>query len=376
MKKNRSKFLTLCISWFLILISSCMRSGEKDMTIPELSVPGSGAWLTGELIYPLDQKTTLQCHASTIAEISNGLIAAWFGGTQERNPDVGIWISRCIDGSWSGPVEVVDGIINDTLRYPCWNPVLFHPEGGPLMLFYKVGPNPREWWGMVVTSDNEGESWSVPKKLGYSKKNEHLIGPVKNKPVQLADGTILCPSSTEEEMEGDIQWRVHFEASHDLGRTWNTIGPINEGNAFDAIQPTILIHPGEQLQILCRTRQNVISQSWSEDKGNSWSKMNDTRLPNPNSGIDAVTLSDGRHLLVYNHTQTNGDFPRGREMLNVALSSDGTNWVPVLTLEKQKGEYSYPAVIQTSDNLVHITYTYKRESVKHVVLNPAKLTHQ
>src|SRR5205823_13495597 len=92
-----------------------------------------------------------------------------------------------------------------------------------------------------------------------------------------------------------------------------------------------------------------------------------TSLPNPNSGIDAVTLKDGRHLLVYNHT------PSGRSPLNVAVSGDGKEWRAALVLEKEPGEYSYPAVIQTSDGLVHATYTFKRERIKHVVIDPGEL---
>ena len=101
--------------------------------------------------------------------------------------------------------------------------------------------------------------------------------------------------------------------------------------------------------------------------------MTATALPNPNAGTDAVTLKDGRQLLVYNHTTRRGGFPSGRAMLNVAVSTDGTAWQPVLTLERAKGEYSYPAVIQTADGLVHITHTYQRRSVKHVVLDPRKI---
>ncbi len=93
-----------------------------------------------------------------------------------------------------------------------------------------------------------------------------------------------------------------------------------------------------------------------------------TTLPNPNSGIAAVTLTDGRHLLVYNHT------PKGRSPLNVAVSRDGKDWQAALVLEDQPGEYSYPAVIQTSDGLVHITYTWQRRRVRHVVVDPAKLS--
>jgi predicted neuraminidase len=90
-------------------------------------------------------------------------------------------------------------------------------------------------------------------------------------------------------------------------------------------------------------------------------------LPHPGSGIDGVTLADGRHLLVYNHTR------RGRSPLNVALSQDGRHWQAALVLEREPGEYSYPAVIQTPDGRVHITYTWRRERIKHVVLDPAQL---
>jgi predicted neuraminidase len=156
-----------------------------------------------------------------------------------------------------------------------------------------------------------------------------------------------------------------------LGKTWDVIGPINDGKEFGAIQPSILTYADGRMQVMCRSQQNVITQSWSEDGGRTWGKMTATDLPNPNAGTDAVTLKDGRQLLVYNHT-TRRSTPRGREMLNVAISKDGIDWKPILTLERQKGEHSYPAVIQASDGNVHITYTYHRQSVKYVVLTPSK----
>lgn len=354
-----------------LLMSFATVYGQFD--IPPVSEPGEGAYIHGELIYPLDDKPTPECHASTIEQIEGGFVAAWFGGTYERHPDVGIWVSQNLDGTWSHPVQVATGFQNDSLRYPCWNPVLFQPEDGPLMLFYKVGPNPREWWGMLTTSENNGRTWTDPVKLGKNEKIGHLLGPVKNKPIQLEDGTIMCPSSIEVEEGNDLKWMVHFEFTKDLGKTWEVVGPINDGEEFDAIQPSILTYPDETMQILCRTRQGVISQSWSENNGRTWSEMAATELPNPSAGTDAVTLEDGRQLLVYNHTTRGGDFPSSRNMLNVALSTDGKNWTPVLTLEKQEGEYSYPAVIQSEDGRVHITYTYQRKAVKYVVLDPEKL---
>lgn len=298
-----------------------------------------------------------QCHASTIVETKGKLVAAWFGGTHEKHKDVGIWLSRHDGRKWSRPVEAANGVQHSRKRYPCWNPVLFQPNNGPLLLFYKVGPSPREWWGMLKTSDDGGRSWSSARRLP-----EDILGPVKNKPIQLADGVLLCPSSSEHD-----GWRIHFERSRDLGETWELIVQIDEGKIFSAIQPTLLSYPDGRLQALCRSRQGRIVETWSTDNGLSWSEPKATMLPNPNSGIDAVTLTDNRQLLIYNHTT------RKRSPLNVALSSDGKHWHNVLALETAEGEFSYPAVIQTSDGLVHITYTWKRQRIKHVVIDPTRL---
>jgi len=303
------------------------------------------------------------CHASTIAEPAPGtLVAAWFGGTREGHPDVGIWVARQVEGVWSAPVEVANGIQygkadGTPQRHPCWNPVLFQPKSGPLMLFYKVGPSPSTWWGMLMTSTDGGLTWSQPRRLP-----EHIDGPVRNKPVQLSNGDILCGSSTEHD-----GWRVHFERTSDLGRTWTRIGPVNDGKTFGAIQPSVLFLGGEKLLAVGRTRQGKVFQVASSDLGQTWGEMTATALPNPNSGTDALTLQDGRQLIVYNHT------PKGRSPLNVAISKDGQVWQAALVLEQLPGEYSYPAVIQTADQKVHVTYTWKRQRVRHVVLDPARL---
>ncbi|GJM28293.1 MAG: hypothetical protein DHS20C17_09280 [Cyclobacteriaceae bacterium] len=348
---------------------------KPDFVIPEVSVAGESGILKAELVYSLDNRPTPQCHASTIVETSEGLLAAWFGGTHEKNPDVGIWTSINTHGVWSAPVEVANGIQNEDLRYPCWNPVLFQPKEGPLMLFYKVGPSPSAWWGMLITSKDQGYTWSAPKQMGKSQHGD-LLGPIKNQPVQLEDGTIISPTSMEYQKQDQDFWQVYFEVSGDNGQTWTATDFINDGRTFDAIQPSVLSYQDGSLQVLCRSQQGVITQSWSRDKGKTWSSMTATKLPNPNSGTDAVTLSDGRQLLVYNHTTREGNFPNGRNMLNVALSTDGENWFPVLTLEKQQGEYSYPTVIQDTKGLVHITYTYQRQSVKYVKVDPTQLIIQ
>jgi predicted neuraminidase len=352
-----------------LFLGALITAGAED-PLPINSHPAPGV---KEFIY--ETASFPQCHASTIVETSAGtLLAAFFGGTHEKHPDVGIWLSRRESGRWTPPVEVANGIQfsrtdGSLVRHPTWNPVLFQPRAGPLMLFYKVGPTPETWWGMVTTSADDGRTWTEPRRLP-----EGVLGPIKNKPVQLPDGAILCPSSSEGAATG---WAVHFELTRDLGRTWTVIGPINTADEFDAIQPSVLFHADGRLQVLCRTRNDVIATSWSSDQGRTWDKMSATVLPNPSSGTDAVTLSDGRQLLVYNPTIRHPNGRSGpRTPLTVAVSRDGDTWRDVMVLENDDARhgYSYPAVIQTRDGLVHITYTWRRERIVHVVLDPRDLS--
>jgi predicted neuraminidase len=306
------------------------------------------------------------CHASTIAETKSGLVAAWFGGTAERNPDVCISVAKDVDGQWTPPMKVADGVGFETNRMPCWNPVLFQPRDGPLMLFYKVGPKPAAWWGMLTTSLDEGKSWSKPVRLPGN-----ILGPIKNKPVQLADGAIFCGSSTENNGR-----RVHFERTSDFGKTWSATPPVNDPKSIGAIQPSILFLKRGGLESIGRTDNDRLFQIFSGDEGRTWGTMTLMELPNPDSGADAVTLRDGRQILVYNHNIRTGSNNKGRSPLNVAVSDDGTNWLAALVLENDPDApsgFAYPAVIQTSDGLVHITYTWERKRIKHVVIDPAKL---
>jgi len=319
---------------------------------------GEGCIVKSEFIYQQGEVPFPSCHASTIIGNGKGLLAAWFGGTAERNPDVGIWVSSYKKGKWSTPVEVANGIQHKDKRYPCWNPVLYN-TGDQILLFYKVGPSPPTWWGELITSDNKGRSWSRSYRLP-----EDIIGPVKNKPVKLSNGVLLCPSSTE-----DKGWRLHMEFTSDNGLTWERTKALNE-RPVGAIQPSVLIHPGNKLQLVCRSTVSKILTAWSDDNGRTWSELQPLSLPNPNSGIDAVTLKDGRHILIYNHLS------RGRHALGAAVSDDGLDWKAAVLLENERPgpEFSYPAVIQTNDGLVHITYTWNRRQIKHVVLDPELIT--
>jgi predicted neuraminidase len=342
-------FGSLIIGLAALLIMGCSPSGNVTWTVEKQ-----------EFIYPDDQKPTPECHASTIEYTSHGMVAAWFGGTEERNPDVGIWIALNHGGGWSRPVEVVNGIVNDTLRYPLWNPVLWSFNDEKLFLFYKMGPSPDSWWGMYMVSIDQGHTWSEPVRIP-----DPFLGPIKNKPILLSSGKLLCPSSTEHD-----GWKTHFEIFDPLTESWELFTEPSGQAEFTSIQPTVFHLKNDSLLALMRTKEGVMSQTTSDKTGENWTPVTAGSLPNPNSGFDGVTLKDGTFLMVYNPTTMPDDNWGGpRYPLVVGASKDGKNWQEILTLESEPGEFSYPAKIQSPDGKVHITYTHNRLKVAYVVLS-------
>ncbi|MCR8666746.1 exo-alpha-sialidase [Aestuariibaculum sp. M13] len=347
-----------------IFLGSCKQPVEKKIALEDKT------WREGivvdEFIY--DKAPYLSAHAATIVENTNGeLVASWFGGTHERNPDVCIYVSKRKNGKWTEGVEVANGIQNDTLRYPTWNPVLYQIPDGDLMLFYKIGPHPSTWWGMLKRSSDGGETWSEAEKLP-----EGFLGPIKNKPELLDNGNLLLPSS----IEGDSGWHLRMESTSDFGKTWNMQDTLPKGpNDINAIQPSILFHDNGKLQQIGRTKNSHLFTTWSEDNGQTWSPLELLNMPNNNSGTDAVTMKNGEHALIYNHVWPNKDmFKSYRSPLNIAISKDGVNWDAALVLEDSKiSQYSYPSIIEGSDGMLHCVYTWRRQKIKYVKIDPSKL---
>lgn len=318
-----------------------------------------------EFVY--DRAEFPSCHAATIVETARGeLMIALFGGKYESNADCSIWASHLRADGWESPRLVADGLI-DSVKTACWNPVLFQVPGGELLLFYKVGRYVQDWSGWLIRSQDGGYTWSAPERLP-----DGFLGPIKNKPLLWGD-RLLCGTSLE---RGG--WRTYLEVTDPAVTTWRSIGPLNNRlSRTQIIQPSLLAHPDGGLQAICRAidlRGNIISL-FSRDGGETWSEPCSTGLPNNDSGLDAVALSDGRFLLVYNHIEAVKSGAAARSPINVALSDNGRDWYAALTLEDSPGdEYSYPSVIQSSDGLVHIVYTWHRSCIKHVVLDPARLS--
>jgi predicted neuraminidase len=317
----------------------------------------------GELIFPVGSTPFPSSHASTVVELKSGdLLAAWFGGSAEGKPDVAIWASRHTAHGWSVPKELAR-----EQKITCWNPVLFHTREGRLWLYYKFGPNPAEWTAARKYSDDEGTTWSQAESLPAG-----LIGPVRAKPLVLADGTIVSGSS----VESYHSWAVWIERSKDDGKTWAKIGPLvparpatsseedSKYSNYGIIQPSVVSLGEGRLRLYARSTEQIarICAADSFDNGLTWTPPHPLDIPNPNSGIDAVALRDGRIVLIYNNTQY------GRSPLNLAVSSDGEHFRMFSTLESQPGEYSYPAIIQSRDGSLEMTYTWNRKSIRHVHL--------
>lgn len=318
-----------------------------------------------ELIFPIGSAPFAASHASTIVQLKNGdLLAAWFGGTGEGDPDVAIWSARRTASGWSAPIELA--------REPhiaCWNPVLFHSGDGRLWLYYKYGPAPSNWVAARRFSLDEGRTWSPVERLPAG-----LLGPIRAKPLLLDNGVIVSGTS----IEASHAWSIWIERSTDNGVIWSTIGPIplaagDPANppALDRthglIQPSIVRLGKHHLRLFARSTEDIarICVSDSFDDGLTWSAARPLDLPNPNSGIDAVSLRDGRVVLVYNDTAT------ARSPLNVAVSHDGEHFQNFRTLESQPGEFSYPAIIQETGGDLDVTYTWNRKSIAfvHIPLN-------
>ena len=345
-----------------------------------------------------------QCHSASIVETKKGdLVATYFGGTKERNPDVCIWVSRKLKGAkdWTKPQMVADGVelrslkpdpsaavslvttaqkpafggrfmplpqwtgnrgeaaIGENYREACWNPVLFETPTGELQLYFKIGFNIQSWQGWRVTSKDGGKTWGKREKLP-----EGIYGPIKNKPI-LHNGRLIAPTSDERD-----GWKIYFEYSDDMGKTWRRTPFVEANKGVKAIQPSIILLPDGRLEALCRTRSGHIGVTYSGDNGETWSKLQLIETPNNNSGIDAVTLQDGTYAMICNDWPIEPGKEKGvRTPLSVLRSKDGINWNHWITLEDSPiSQYSYPSIIQSRDGHIHVVYTWRRQRVKHVEL--------
>lgn len=293
------------------------------------------------------------CHASTVVELPNGdLVAAWYGGERESAPGSShYWaIRRHGADRWDEP-----RLLWDVPDHAAGNPRLFLDAGQRLWAILPV--NYGEWCRggsrfYYRTSDDMGQTWAGPVLVP---ELEGLLG--KNKPVVQPDGVFVLPVTVEYD---------HTAAAvlHDPHTgSWDVSSEIARPKEGRCIQPAFAPLSDGRLFALLRTNDTRLWQSTSLDEGAMWSQPKRTPLRHNNSGVDLVRLANGHLVLAYN------DCERGRTPLNLAVSEDeGETWPHQITLEDAEGEFSYPAIIQTSDRAIHVTYTYRRTHIKHVAL--------
>lgn len=295
------------------------------------------------------------CHASTVVEHEPGkLMAAWFGGDAEGAKNVEVWASTFDGKKWSDVV-----VIGREPDQPCWNPVLFKSAKGTLYFWYKAGPSPERWTGYARKSADGGKTWSPPEMMPAG-----FWGPVRAKPIQLANGTILAGTS----VESYRNWTPFVDRSADDGATWTRSSPFPFPGKFGQIQPALFLTKDGHIVALMRSRDpRKVCRAVSKDGGVTFSPAEETELPNPSTGLDVVKTGQGDLFLIYNHT------PVGRTPLSLARSTDdGKSWMKVVDLESELGEFSYPAMIQSAAGQLEITYTWKRSHIKHVTVDPGK----
>ncbi len=300
-----------------------------------------------------DQRPHASCHASTLVRMPDGsFLAAWFGGHAEGRDDVSIWGAIRNSNGWTEPRRLAR--VQECAH---WNPVLFVDDDGVVHLWFKVGPTFEEWTTWVQTSDDAGRTWSPARQLVAG--DQIGRGPVKNKPIQLADGTWLAPASVEK----NRVWDVFVDRSEDRGRTWVASPLVARDRTLvpdpGVIQPTLWESEPGRVHMLMRSTRGVICASDSLDAGRTWTHVRRTSLPNNNSGIDLA--EDGRGMLLLACNPVNA--PNLRSPLSLLASLDnGASWDRVYDLETDRAEYSYPAVVATPQGFAGV-YTWKRERI-------------
>jgi len=300
-----------------------------------------------------------QCHAATLCELPGGeLMAAWYAGSYEGARDVAIYAARkTSDGGWTEPE-----VIADTPGFAEGNPALYRDVSGVLWLFYVTMVGER-WDTCQVKyqrSVDSGRTWDIPVLL-----RAEWGWMTSNKPLTLPDGAILLPLYEERGAAFTLR-------SDDVGRHWDRSDPIETPEGV--IQPALARLSDGRLLMLLRTleRENgALWQSFSDDEGRTWSAPTRTRLPNPNARVDVQSLASGALVLAFNDT------PRGRTPLTLALSDDdGRTWPLRVNVETDEAEFSYPALIQSSDGLCHLAYSHRRVNIAHVAFDEEWLRAQ
>ena len=316
-------------------------------------------------------------HVSSICELPDGrMVAVWYAGSREGARDVGIYIATRkagVTNTWSTPASAGthETAGEETFRYvkKVGNAIVFSGANNQLHLLH-VTTGFGGWSCSQInlkTSTDAGATWSRSRRLGLS-PFLNISELVKNAPVPTADGGFVVP--IYHELLGkfsELLWLRPSAGGFEVIKT-------RAYGGYTAFQPALVALNETNALMLNRAAGSVakIHATRTSDGGHTWSALETIDLPNSNSGLDAIRLSDGRLLLAFNDTNS------GRDNLRLAISADdGMTWKRAATLVTEAGEeFSYPTVLQTTDGLIHVTYTWKRKGIKEATFNLAWLEAQ
>jgi predicted neuraminidase len=336
--------------------------------------------LTQRFILPPPSHPT--CHAPSLCQLPSGeLLLSFYAGSKEGAPDSVVLGARFDPkrSAWSPP-EVW---VNVPGRAPV-NPRVFLGPDSALWLLVGINYGPKWCSGdtylFLKRSFDFGRTW-CDLELFWEEKG--LLG--KNKPLHLPGGIWLIP------VEREREWSAAFLRSQDDGTTWEVVGDLGREARAHLIQPAVVALADGRLMCYMRSQEQYIFVSYSYDMGKRWTRPEPTPLPNNNSGIDMERLRSGNLVLAFNPTRSvpglaklhegwPEEMPIGfavwgpRTPLVIALSEDeGKTWPYQLTLEEGPGEFSYPAIVQDDQEIIHIAYTYNRKAICHVQITEEEL---
>jgi predicted neuraminidase len=310
-------------------------------------------------------------HSSSLTELPDGrLAAAWFAGSREGASDVNIWFAIRDAKGWNAPRVVASpadtAAATGAVVRALGNPVLY-TQAKRLHLWY-VSVAFGGWSVSSInhkTSDDGGETWSPAEKLVTTPFLD-ISTLVRAPPVALADGGLGLPVYQE-----FVTKRAEWLRLSPQGRI---LGKTRMPSPRPGLQPAVAALDEHNALALLRDadqRAGRVMVDVSADGGANWRASVSLDIGNFDSSVALLRLASGRLLLAANPEN-------GRHLLQLFLSDDdGKTWQAARIVESDpagKAEYSYPALLQTSDGRIHLAYTYRREAISHAVFSEAWLT--
>jgi predicted neuraminidase len=366
--------------WLLILLAILLnglpllgllnrsQAARPNFVVPaKTASPASAPEFSEENINPISSNAMV--HVASICELPDGALAAsWYGGSREGAPDVAIFFAtrEPRSTSWSEPrailtPEIAARALHRAVR-KVGNSLLFADAAGKLSLLY-VTITVGGWSDSSLnftTSSDRGHTWTPSERLTLS-PFFNISELVKNGPTPLSNGGWAVP--IYHELIGKLPELLWLNEAGGTVRATKTRA-LGGRSGF---QPSMVALSTNEALLFLRdlTANRRIGALRTEDTGEHWAALEMSDLPNPDSGLDALRLPDGRLLLAFN------DSKHGRANLRLGLSTDnGKSWQRIATLaDEPKAEFSYPFLLQTRDGTIHVVYTWKRKAVKHVTFN-------